>query len=1300
MTGQPSPARYELSTWPELFDAQVRARAGEIAVVHEDTTLTYAELDRAANRLARLLVAAGAGPERVVALAVPRSSDMIVAEVAVLKAGAAYLPVDADYPAERIAFMLGDAAPVCLVTVAELADRIPGTPGVRRILLDDPATVAALEEAPADVAPGPGPDVRGAAYVIYTSGSTGRPKGVVVTHTGVAKLVATQVERFGIGPADRILHFASPSFDVAFWDLCLALLSGGRLVVVPSRARVPGPELTDYARRHGATFMILPPALLGALPADCELPPGATLLAGTERVSPALVERYGRDRRMFNAYGPTEATVNSTLGEAHPDRLRGPVVPIGVADPMTAAHVLDETLAEVGPGGEGELYLGGPGLARGYLGRPGLTSERFVADPFGPPGGRLYRTGDLVRRNADGELEFLGRVDDQVKIRGYRVEPGEVEAVLTAHPAVRQAAVVARDDGRGSRRLVAYVVPDADGAGEFERVDRWRELHELLYSAGDDTPGFAGWNSTYDGAPIPLPQMQAWRDATVDRIMSLRPRRVLELGAGSGLILSAMAPQVEAYWGTDLSHTAVEALRERLADGGDLAALAGVVRLRAQPAHDLGGLPAGFFDTIVLNSVVQYFPSAGYLVDVLRGALDLLAPGGRIVLGDVRNLRLLRALRAGVETVRAARGADPGVLRQAVEASLAWEGELLLDPDFFPALARELPALAAVDLRVKRGAHHNELSRYRYDVVLHTSAAGDASEEHVAWADVRDLAGLAEVLDGRQASGVLRVTGVPNARLTTDLAALRAVDGEAPAEASGIDPDDVSVLAAQRGYTFAATWSATGRDGELDLLLTRGELPANTYRATEPHRDLAAYANEPSGVRDVGGLTKALRSEVGRQLPDYLVPAAFVPLPGLPVTPSGKLDRAALPAPNLAAAGTGRPPRTARERVLCDVAAEALGLPAVGADDDFFAVGGDSILAIQFVIAARRAELAVSTRQVFQLRTVAELALVADDCGAGPVAAPAIAVAEGEIELPLTPLQTGLYVQTLLESQGRDFYTSQLVIDVGVLDAAGAARLRDAVHALLDRHPHLRAAFRTSPAGDPVAVIPESAEVPWREVEVAEADLDDLLDRDRAERFDLARPPLLRATLARLAGGTHKLVLTHHHLLIDGWSVPLVVRDLRALYAGEALPAAMPFRAYVDWLAGRDVDAARAAWAASLAGLPGPTRISPPDATRLPEPPLPQRLDAALGADVTRRLGDAARAGGWTLSTVVQAAWAVVLGARTGRDDVVFGTAVSGRPPELAGVEDAVGMFINTVPVRVTLRPGEPVRGLLSRLLA
>ncbi|MER5793880.1 non-ribosomal peptide synthase/polyketide synthase [Streptomyces sp. NPDC001980] len=1329
-TAHDVPAR----TWPQMFADQVAARPDEVALVHEDVRLTYAELDARAARLAHALVARGAGPEQVVALAVPRSADMIVAEVAVLKTGAAYLPVDTDYPADRIAYMLDDARPVCLVTTAEMVPDLP--PGPAPLVLDAPETVAELAAHPAhDPAIADALTVAHAAYVIYTSGSTGRPKGVVLSHAGVAKLVATQRERFGIGPHSRVLQFASPSFDVAFWDLCLGLLSGGRLVVVPADRRVPGAPLADYANEHGITFMILPPALLAAMPEDVQLPPAATLLAGTERVSPELVGRYARGRTMFNAYGPTEATTNSTLGLCDPDTPAGTIVPIGVPDPGTRAYVLDDRLRPVPAGVVGELYLGGAGLARGYLGRPALTAERFFADPFGAPGERLYRTGDLVRWKSDGRLEFHGRADSQIKIRGFRIEPGEIESVLRAHPAVDQAAVVVREDRPGDRRLAAYVVPSLDSpdgtAGADEAVSDWKDLHELLYSAaGSDgfEENFAGWNSMYDGLPLPLADLREWRDATVARIRELRPRRVLEIGVGSGLLLSRIAPDCAEYVGTDLSEEAVRALRAQV---DAVPELVGKVTLHARPAHELTGLPEGHFDTIVVNSVIQYFPGADYLTDVLRSAARLLAPGGALFVGDVRNLRLLRTLATAIESGRGRTESteDKEALRAAVDRAVAWEGELLVDPDYFAALDG-----FTADVRVKRGVHHNELTRYRYDVVLRPgtepaqdttapvpwSALGtpDASTP-VPWSAIGTPDALAERLAAPDRPARLRVTGIPNARLALDLAALGALDDSSRTGSTGVDPETLYETAARHGYRAALTWTADAEDGSLDAVFAGGDDtplgPLYVPGQAHPH------ANRPAPFRNVSALMAHLRAHAAEFLPEYMVPAALVPLDRLPVTPSGKLDSAALPVPDYGLLSSGRAPRTERERLLCDLYARALRVPSVTVDDDFFALGGDSIVAIQLLVLARRAGLELTPRDVFRHRTVAQLAGVARTADAAedpadtpwdPPTADELAALQGEDPLtvaevlPLGPLQEGFFFHALVDGGEHDAYVVQQVIELaGPVDGG---LLRQAAQRLLDRHAPLRACFRQLPDGRPAQLVATGLDVPWREVDLSAQDpavrpglAEAVAADERARRFDLAHPPLLRCALVRLGADRNHLVLTFHHIVADGWSLPVLHRELLALYGpyGEEpaqLPDVAPYRGYLARVARADREAAREAWRTALAGIDEPTRLVETPAAAGPIEPAQLRVE--LPERTTARLTARAREHGVTLGTVVQAAWGLLLAGLAGRQDVVFGTTVSGRDAAVPGIESMVGLFINTLPTRLGWAPADTLGAVLERL--
>jgi len=452
------------ATLAELFEAQVARTPDAIAVAHEGTELSYVELDRRANRLAHLLIARGAGPERIVALALPRSVDIIVAQLAAAKSGAAFLPVDPAYPAERIAFMLDDARPVLVLTHAGLAAGLPDGQAWAEVtlILDDPATASTVDampdRTPTDADRLAALQLTHPAYVIYTSGSTGRPKGVVVTHSGLANFSAAEVCQYAVEPGDRVLQFSSPSFDASVLELCMALPAGAMLVVPP-----PGPLLGEHLvrvlARGRVSHALIPPAALATVPREAargELPYFRTVIVGGDACTAELVEDWAPGRRMINSYGPTEATVVSTWSEP---LAPGRVPSIGRPIWNTQAYVLDRALRPVPVGVPGELYVSGAGLARGYLGRPGLTAQRFVANPFGPPGSRMYRTGDLVRWTAEGELEFGGRADDQVKIRGFRIELGEIESVLRRHCGVAEAVVVAREDGPGGRRLVGYVVP-------------------------------------------------------------------------------------------------------------------------------------------------------------------------------------------------------------------------------------------------------------------------------------------------------------------------------------------------------------------------------------------------------------------------------------------------------------------------------------------------------------------------------------------------------------------------------------------------------------------------------------------------------------------------------------------------------------------------------------------------------------------------------------------------------------------------------------------------------------------------
>lgn len=528
-TARPFPGRTSVVAH---FAEQVRLRPEATAVAGDGTSLTYAALNARANQLAHLLVDLGIGPDDPVAVCLERSADMVVGLLGILKADGAYLPLDPAQPAERLAGIIADAGCSVVVSRAALA---PAVPGVRTLSTDDPR----LTDAPAA-----DPELRACgdnlAYIIYTSGSTGAPNGVAVTHRALCRLVKA-TDYADLRPGDTYLQMSPITFDASLLELWGSLLNGGA-IVLPSN-ELPFPEQLRVAltRHEISTLLLISPQLHVAAEQFPELLGRVRqLLVGGDVLSPPHAARLlGQleDTRFIHVYGPTECTLFATAAQLIAVDPEKPTVPIGLPIANTEAYVLDGRQRAVPIGAYGELALGGPGLARGYINQPRLTAERFVPNPFGPPGSRLYRTGDLVRRLSTGDIEFVGRIDGQVKIRGYRIEIGEIETALTAHSAVREAAVVARNDLPGGKALVAYVVPaGADPPDAELRSHLRRVLPKYMLPA----------------AFVRLPALPLNRNGKLDRKALPRPHLGTgpggpPAGAGEGIVDSTMS-RVTGIW--------------------------------------------------------------------------------------------------------------------------------------------------------------------------------------------------------------------------------------------------------------------------------------------------------------------------------------------------------------------------------------------------------------------------------------------------------------------------------------------------------------------------------------------------------------------------------------------------------------------------------------------------------------------------------------------------------------------------------------------------------------------------------
>ena len=997
----------------QLFESQVERTPDAVAVVFENEQLTYHELNCRANQLAQYLRSLGVGADVLVGLCVERSSEtlpeasllMAIGLLAILKAGGAYVPLDPEYPTERLSFMLEDAQVWVLLTQQHLSDKLP----------KNQANTVFLDEIWSEIAQNSqenysnGVTASHLANVIYTSGSTGKPKGVMVEHSGLCNLAQAQIQTFGVDSDSRVLQFASFSFDACISEILMSWASGATLYLGTKDSLMPGTPLIERLRDYDITHVTLPPSALAVLPQE-KLPALQTIIVAGEACSAELIRQWSTGRNFFNAYGPTEASVCATVAKC---TLEDEKVTIGRPIANKQIYILDSHLQPVPIGVPGELHIAGVGLARGYLNRLQLTQEKFINNPFSnEPDSRLYKTGDLGRYLPDGNIEYLGRIDNQVKVRGFRIELGEIEAVLSQHPLVQEGVVVAIDN-TGDKQLAAYLVPALKNQvlpqqlaqWQSEYVTDWQTLYEQAYgqpqvSTDDPTFNISGWNSSYTKQAIPALEMQEWVESTVDRILSLSPQRVLEIGCGTGLLLSRVAPNCLEYWGCDYSSAAIAHVEQicKTVSGLDN------VRLLHQMADNFTSIPKGEFDTVVINSVVQYFPSVEYLLQVLEGAMSTtgyanatIGQKGTLFVGDVRSLPLLEPYHAAVQLSRSPEDRTVEQWQQQVHSSVAAEEELVIDPRFFIALQTRFPQITWVEIVPKRGNSQNELTQFRYDVTLHINT--NVQEKVVPWLNWQlDKLSLAQIQNQlhKEQPEILGIRGVPNQRVQQALQIWQWLENSPAVETVGqmrqllaqqpevgINPEEFYQLGQYLGYTVHLSWWGSSQDGAFDVVFCRNQEQKaiafwdNSKVTTKPWTD---YTNNPLYGKLVQKLVPQVREFIQQKLPNYMVPQAFVLLNTLPLTPNGKVDRRALPAPDTATRNLATgfvSPRTPIEAQLVQIWSEVLGTERIGINDNFFELGGHSLLATQVISRLRNIfSVELSLQNFLEYPTVANLAQI------------------------------------------------------------------------------------------------------------------------------------------------------------------------------------------------------------------------------------------------------------------------------------------------------------------------------------
>lgn len=1304
----------------ELFEQHAARTPDKTAIIFGDDSLSYLKLNQRANQLARYLMKVGVRPEMLVGICLERSLEMIVALLGILKAGGVYVPIAADLPPVRRNRMIADDDVRHIVTatahralfdgIAEHVLTVDGDAArIAEESLQNPATVQ-FPESPA--------------YVNYTSGSTGQPKGVLVPHASVMRLVC-QPNFMRLDNSTCLLQMAPLSFDAATLEIWGALLNGGSLVIMPA-GRASIQEIGSVLSRFQVNTLWLTAGLFHQVVDHALESLGSVqqLLAGGDVLSVDHVNRLRRalpGGQLINGYGPTE---NTTFTCCYPVPHAADInhgVPIGSPINNTRVYVLDENLNPAPVGVTGELYAAGAGLARGYVNRPDLTAERFVPNPSGiARGERMYRTGDLVRWRRDGIIEFVGRNDHQVKVRGYRIELGEIEAVLRSHDDVQDALVMVREQEDG-KQLLGYVVARRDKTEQEEaqgsQITHWRQLYESTYRQGRavaDDFNITGWNSSYTGAAIPAEEMRIWVEETVARIRELRPRRVLEIGCGTGLLLTRLAADCESYLGLDFSAEVLAQLERCLAAREDLRH----VVLRQGLAHELSFLADDSVDLVILNSVVQYFPNMDYLLDVLAQAVRVTQREGKIFVGDVRSLPLLEAYHTSVQLHKAALDTLTTELRQRILQSRYSEEELVVDPALFTQLALRWEKVGRADPMLKAGAYDNELSRFRYDVVLRLGEK-ECKQEPEQWLCWDQSGGWRQELKlvlSQKPDIPVGLRGVCDRRVAKAVAAVRLLQTadagisnaeQLQAAIEGENGEDVNlVMQVAQGLGVEHSWEGFSAAGIYDVVFRPKWKSAGSAAAISSSH-LHEYGNTPARTAGIAKVGRALQDYLRERLPEYMVPSAIMVLPEWPLTGNGKIDRKALPVPGWRQENY-RAPRTPQEEILCEIFADVLGLERVGIDDNFFELGGHSLLATR-VISRVHATLGseVALRTLFEFPTVCQLAPHLDQ---STQSRPLLGPQSRPPQLALSYPQQRLWFLDKLEGASAEYNVPEALSLRGALDLAA---LKRTIATMVERHEILRTRFAEI-ADQPVQIIEPGLEIALPIEDLSHLDEASRRDcvaaamhQEREQPFDLPHGPLLRMKLLKLDAQEHMLLRTYHHIICDAWSQGIFNREFMTLYEafheGRENPlAALSFQ-YADfaiwqrrWLNEETLADHLGYWKKQLAALPEQLAL-PLDHPRPPAQTFVGDIYRMhLPADRLLALKRLANAHHATLYMTLLAAFAILLQRYSGQSDIVVGSPIANRRD--SQLEQLMGLFVNSLVMRMRIQPAQTFRGFLREV--
>lgn len=984
-----------------LFQKQVVATPNAIAVSANLNHWNYQTINESANKLAHYLISEGVEPNSIVAIYIDRSVELVIALLATLKSGAVFLPLDKEYPDNRLFYMLDNsAAPFLLYKniIPDWADQLK----IKCINVENKDISYFKETNPTVVI-----NKKDNAYVIYTSGSTGQPKGAINTHQGICNRLLWMQEQFNLKNDDRVLQKTPCGFDVSVWEFFWPLISGATLVLAPMGAHKDVNLLADIICSEKITTIHFVPSLLrlflqNSLSADFSSL--RRVICSGEALSNKLVLQFSEKIHcdIYNLYGPTEAAIDVTFHDCSKG-IQSSSVPIGRPIDNTKIYILDNLMQPVPIGVPGELYISGIAVGNGYLNNPVLTQERFIRNPFSNnTNEHLYKTGDVARFLKNGDIEFLGRKDFQIKLGGSRIELQEIESIIHAVPGVDEAVVSLYEKEADDKHLVAYMTLAKNSQWHVDSVDdqvgEWAAVFNKFYhqekTPSDSERNYVSWNSSYTGKAFSELEMDEWVNVTVNRIREKKPKKILEIGCGTGLLLLQLAKETELYVGTDISNQAIDYIHsviERDNRYGD-------IKLFKADAVDLSSVTQyGPYDIVILNSVVQYFPSIDYFIKAINGFVDLLSPNGYIYLGDIRNHDLNEIFYASILLNNENNQLSVKSFQNKIQEKQKSDQELSLSPNIFRHLSIFDNRIKQARVMVRRGAFKNEMTRFRYDVFLQINhqKINHIDIDKINWSDL-NFSG--ENLNGLLNKGLkksLQVKSIPNARVYHDSSTLSLIRNSSDDliinevlkkplllnESMMLDPEMIWKTW-EKHYEINISWSADDCSENMDVIF----VPKYLYQDSIEHifsseqivscdeSQLKKMSSSPGLSKAQYFLIKQVKTKIKETLPQYMLPSMYIFLEKMPLSANGKIDRLQLPKPfdyRAEKENNFISPKTDVEKSLAFILSDILKTDDVGITDNFFDLGGNSLLAARLILKLKDQNIAtIPLRDFFQNPTI------------------------------------------------------------------------------------------------------------------------------------------------------------------------------------------------------------------------------------------------------------------------------------------------------------------------------------------